>query len=337
MEKINIKRLAEELNLSTSTISRALQDSYQIGPETKQRVVEMAKKLNYVPNPHASSLGSRKSNTIAVVIPEVFDSYFAQAINGIETVAQEKGYHVLIYLTHERLEQEQAILRAFQGGRVDGVIMSVSAETTAATHMQELRDQNVPIVFFDRTPDEVDTACVTTNDLESSYLATKHLLERRCTTVLLLAISRDLSIMRQRIEGYRRALTEAGLPFTEDNILDCTYDDEVNYELLTKFLKARPYTDGIVATVEKLTTSVYQACRNLGLRIPSDVKVVSFSNSRSASILNPSLTTITQPAFDSGKAAAVLLFKGLKSKKGVPLTEKLVLPSELIVRDSTAG
>jgi len=337
MEKINLKHLADELHLSPSTVSRALQDSHQISTETKRRVMELAHKLDYVPNPHASSLGSRKSKTIAVVIPEVFDSYFAQAINGIETVAQARGYHVLIYLTHESAQQEQAILHAFQGGRVDGVLMSVSAETTSTEHIEALQAQGVPVAFFDRAADGIETACVTTNDLESSYLATRHLLECGCTNVALLSISRQLSIGRQRIVGFQKALAEHGVAFEESAIIDCTNDPEKNYTIIRKALEARTRPDGLLVTVELLTVSAYQACYDLHLGIPAEVKVVSFSNSRSATILNPALTTISQPAFETGKTIATLLLKGLKNNNKALVAGHLVLPSLLNIRASTVG
>ena len=142
--------LANELHLSIATISKALRDSYEISIETKQRVFELAAKLNYIPNPHASSLRQRKSKTIAVVLPEVADSFFSLAINGIETIAQEKGYHVLIYLTHEKFSRESYILKDFQSGRVDGILMSVASETNESLHIKELYSRNIPIVFFDR-------------------------------------------------------------------------------------------------------------------------------------------------------------------------------------------
>ncbi|HEX8429235.1 LacI family DNA-binding transcriptional regulator [Hymenobacter sp.] len=335
MDKINIKRLAEELNLSTSTISRALQDSYQIGAETKQRVLDLAKKLNYVPNPHASSLGSRKSHMIAVVIPEVFDSYFAQAINGIESVTQEKGYHVLIYMTHEQFAKEQAILNTFHSGRVDGVILSVSAETKDMTHIQTLHEQQVPVVLFDRVGEALATSKVTTDNREGGYAATKHLLERGCRNIAFLSISRDLSIGRWRLEGHHKALRDYDLPINEHYIIDCTESDEVNGKLIKAFLRKHPEVDGLIATVEKLTISAYQACSELHLRIPEEVKVISFSNSRSAPWLNPSLTTITQPAFEMGKAAATMLCKALKHKNPASVVESVILPSQLIVRQST--
>jgi len=142
MDNITIKMLAKELNLSTAAISKALRDSHEISIPTKQRVQELAHKLNYIPNAYAGSLRRRKSKTIAVVLPEVADSFFSLAINGIEAIAEEKGYHVLIYLTHENLSREQAILKDFQSGRVDGVLMSLTTETASYQHICELHERD---------------------------------------------------------------------------------------------------------------------------------------------------------------------------------------------------
>ncbi|TXK37324.1 LacI family transcriptional regulator [Pontibacter qinzhouensis] len=335
MEKINIKSLAEELNLSISTVSRALHDSYEISAETKKRVVELATKLNYVPNHHASSLRSKKSKMIAVVIPEVADSFFAQAINGIESVAQENGYHVLIYLTHESLQKEQAILKDFQCGRVDGVLMSVSAETTGALHIKELMAKGIPLVFFDRASDEVETARITTDDLKSSYAATQHLLESGCQKIALLSVSDSLSISNERMAGYKQALLDHHLSFNTADIVLCTNNEEQNLQRMISLLQNSNRPDGIIATVEKLTTSVYLACHSLQLSIPNHVKVISFSNLQSALLLNPSLTTITQPAFEMGRSAATLIFKSLKNKNFNLKGERLVIPSRLDIRSST--
>lgn len=221
MKNINIKNLAAELNLSISTVSKALRDSYEISAETKKRVVELAEKLSYVPNHHASSLRSKKSKLIAVVISEVADSFFAQAINGIEAVAQENGYNVLIYLTHESLLKEQTILKDLQCGWVDGVLMSVSAETEDTLHIQELLSNQVPLILFDRVCEDIETAKVTTNDSESSYEATKHLIEGGCKKIALLSVSNTLSISNERIKGYKQALATCNKSFNPADIILC--------------------------------------------------------------------------------------------------------------------
>lgn len=144
----SVLELARQLNLSKSTVSKALRDSYEISQETKRKVLELAQQLQYIPNPYASSLRRKKSNTIGLVIPEVADSFFSNAIKGIETVAREKGYHVLVYLTYESFEREKAILKDFASGRVDGILISISTETPDATHLDEMIGRKIPLVFL---------------------------------------------------------------------------------------------------------------------------------------------------------------------------------------------
>ncbi len=335
MDNVNLKTLAVRLHLSTATVSKALRDSHEISYETKQRVLELAAKLNYVPNPYASSLRKRVSKTIGVVIPEVADSFFAEAINGIESIAQDKGYHVLIYLTHESFEKEKAILTDFQSGRVDGVLLSVSVETVNTTHISNLQSHGIPIVIFDRICDEIETAKVSTDDYNSGYIAAKHLIASGCKKIAYLSISQTLSISNKRMKGYRQAMIDNYFASNDIYIIDCTLNEDYNNTIIKDLLKSKERPDGIIASVERLTTNVYVACRELQLIIPDDVAVISFSNLKTALILNPSLTTITQPAFDMGKAAASLLFKSLEKKNFNLDIESEVFPSVLTIRNST--
>jgi len=335
--------LARELQLSTATVSKALTNSHEISEKTRQRVLDLAKTLNYSPNPYASGLRNKKSRTIAVILPEAADSFFAQVIDGIESVAQEKGYHILIRLTHESFFKEQAILQDLRGGRADGILISVSSETRDSTHIKELQEKGIPLVFFDRVCEDVDTDKIVTDDFESAYKATEHLIARGCRRIALLYISPDLSISHQRMEGYKKALEDHQLSWREPDIVACTHDAAVNHQILTSLLTRPDAPDGVIATVEKLVTGIYLACQELLLRIPGQVKVIGFSNLPSAMLLNPSLTTVTQPAFEMGKTAASLLFLELgKGSKGKSSTggktmkrETLVIPSVLVVRDST--
>jgi len=335
MPAINIRSLAKHLNLSPGTVSKALRDSYEISAETKKRVLSLAKKLNYVPNAYASGLRKKRSNTIGVVLPEVADSFFSVAINGIESVAQQKGYHVLIYLTHENFLKEKAILNDFKSGRVDGVLISVTRETIATKHILELQSSGVPVVLFDRVVDQIETAKVSTNDFESGYIATQHLIKRGCKNIAYLSNSKSLGITNQRLEGCKKALAEANLSVKKNFFVECSNDEAYNYKRIRNLLSQKDCPDGILVSIEKLIIPVYQICHDMKLNIPERLKVIGFSISPSASILNPAITTITQPAYAIGEAAATLLFKSLE-KSNFDLTKvKIILPSVLTVRSST--
>ncbi|WEK33706.1 MAG: LacI family DNA-binding transcriptional regulator [Candidatus Pseudobacter hemicellulosilyticus] len=336
MAEVDLKRLAKELGLAVSTVSRALRDSYEISPETKERVFALARELNYQPNPYASSLRKHKSKTIAVVIPEIANNFFALAINGIESIAQEKGYHVLIYLTHEQASREVAITQHLQSGRVDGVLISISGETTGLDHLQVLKQRGIPIVFFDRVSEALDTPTVTTNDFESGYLAASHLVEAGCRRIAYLSLSDSLSITSKRMEGCMAALQQKGISLDPSLMLQCSSQDQAaNHRAITELLQRPDRPDGIFASVEKLAITTYHVCEELQLKIPQQLKVISFSNLETAALLKPSLTTITQPAFAIGKEAASLLFRTLEKKHMGTDKGKLILKSELMVREST--
>lgn len=334
MSRVNIKVLADQLQLSVSTISKALRDSYEISDETKKKVLELANRLNYVPNPYASSLRRKKSKTIAVVLPEVADNFFSLAINGIQSVAETKGYHVLIYLSHEKFTNEKTILEDCQSGRVDGVLISISSETNSADHINKLQANNIPIVFFDREQDGIETARVTTNDFDCGLLAANHLLQKGCRKPAFLSISQSLPICTNREEGFKAALHAAGIPEADQQVVYCT-DNEAMFSQVKNILQEDQRPDGLIASVEKIVTPVYLACHELHIRIPNDIKVIAFATLDTAPILNPPLTTITQPAFEIGKAAATLLFKGIEKSSFDLRKEKVVIPSVLIEREST--
>jgi LacI family transcriptional regulator len=334
MSEINIRELAKELNLSIGTVSKALRNSHEISTETKDKVFALARQRNYIPNPYASSLRRKKSNTIGIVVPEVADSFFSNAIKGIESVAQNKGYHVLVYLTEEKFSKEISILKEFRSGRVDGVLLSLSSETSNNSHIEDLKQHNIPLVLFDRAADEVHTIKIITDDFENSYRATQHLIQRGCKKIAYLSISKHLSINNKRIAGFLKALADKNRD-GEKKIIQCSNNQHENYALLQELLRAHDRPDGLLASVEKLTTPVYLICRELKINIPNGLKIAAFSSSEAAPILNPSLTTITQPAYEMGKRAATALFKAIEKKNYKMPNENIILPSSLIIRDST--
>jgi len=329
---MNIKTLAGQLGISVSTVSKALNDSHEISAETKRKVLDLAALLNYTPNAYAGSLRNKKSNNIAVVLPEVADSFFSQAINGIESVAQEKGYHVIVYLTHEKQHKEQSILNDFRSGRVDGVLMSLSCETTSNDHIFRLQDKNIPLVFFDRVPDGITAAKIVTDDFESAYKATAQLIAKGCQRIAFLSLSDKLSIINHRLEGFKKALNDNGTPFDERMLVNCSSDEQQSDHALTALLSQTDRPDGVVASAEKTATELYSICNQMGLHIPADIKVIAFSSLPIAALLHPPLATIVQPAFEMGKVAATLLFKALEKPHFNLAKEYVVVPSVLVER-----
>ncbi|RNL56654.1 LacI family DNA-binding transcriptional regulator [Pedobacter jejuensis] len=330
--EVNIKRLAQELNISIATVSKALNDSYEISLKTKNRVLSLAKELNYTPNPAASNLRSNKTKTIAVIVPDVANNFFSLAIKGIEEIARKYGHHVLIYQTHEDAEMEKSFTNSLLNGRVDGILTSVSSNEYNSDYYRDLV-KKVPLVFFDRVYESLDAFKITTDDYQISFKATEHFIECGCQNIAFLYGLGKLPAGTARFTGYKDALIAHGINFREELVLDYSEDEEVNFaNIKTLFKKHKP--DALFSSIEEFIIPAYMACAELKFSIPGDVKILSFSNMSSAKLLNPSLTTITQPAFEIGNEAAKCLFKIL-NKKGMDDDKDIVLKSVLIKRAST--
>lgn len=337
MADINIIELAKDLNLSKSTVSRAFRNNSGINKETKERILARARELNFTPNHHASNLRIQKSNTIAVIVPEIANNFFSKAINGIEQVAKKNGYSVLICLTDDEFEKEVSFIQNLSNGKVDGIIMSVSGEEQDHSYLKMLQKKNIPLVFFDRVYEDIETAKVTTNDYESSFLATEHLLQQGCKRIAYLVVNKNLSIGKTRMQGYLDALDKYGIETDDNLVVDCSNELTQNISILSEtFSKLRP--DGVFASVERLAIATYYTCMELNISIPEQVKVIGFSGMEIAPLLNPALSTIIQPAYSMGLEAADVLFKILADDETTAdyATRKVVLNSELIQRKSSA-
>ncbi|MDR3697117.1 LacI family DNA-binding transcriptional regulator [Mucilaginibacter sp.] len=336
MDNINIKILAKKLNISTSTISRAFNGSPDINKDTKERILAFAKEHNFLPNHYASNLRDKKSRTLAVIVPEIANDFFAQAINGIEEIARKKGFYILLYRTDDVFEKEVSFINYLNNGKVDGIIMSVSGEASDHNYLRQLEQKNIPVVFFDRVYEDIEAAKVITNDYDSSFAATEHLIDTGCKRIAYLVVNKSISIGKVRMQGYIDALQKHGIPFNDELVIDCSNDEKVNYGILKKVLEElKP--DGIFSSVERLAFATYYVCHDLNIDIPRDLKVISFSSLHIAPLLNPPLSTITQPAFELGAKAASLLFDELESK-GLPIQKKQhVLKSKLYIRKSSGG
>ncbi|GAA4335180.1 LacI family DNA-binding transcriptional regulator [Flaviaesturariibacter amylovorans] len=335
MDPINIRQLAEKLNLSVSTVSKAFRNSYDINPQTRERILALARELNYQPNPAAASLRTQQSKTLAVILPAIDNTFFVQALKGIETVARQRGYHVLIYVSYDDHDQEVALTNSLQRGRIDGVLMSIADAGKDLGHLSELGAKGIPVVFFDRVYEHDDHFQVTTNDRESAYSATAHLLGLGCRRIAHLTLDRSLSIADRRRQGYLDALRDYGIAEDPDLVFACPVDAEQKYEALHAFL-ARERPEAVFSSFENLALLTYQACASLALRIPQDLKIISFSNLEAAPLLSPALSTVHQRAYEIGSSASGILID-LIEQKPTPGFRKLSLPATLELRTSTIG
>jgi LacI family transcriptional regulator len=337
-EAITIKDIARALGLSTSTVSRALRGSYEISAETRKLVLEYAEKLNYRPNPIALSLKEKRSRSIGIVVCEIANNFFSQVINGIESVAYKKGYYVIISQSHESFEREVANTQYLASRSVDGLLISLSTETTDFSHLNKLHDKGLPIVFFDRVTEEMPTHKVIANNFNGAYQATEHLIRSGFRKIAHLTISPHLSITKERLAGYKAALADAKLPFDESLVKYCKYGGLIGSETeeaVDSLLGSANRPDAIVAASDKLSTGALATLAKRKVRVPEEMAIVGFTNSLLTDIFHPALTSVRQPAFEMGQVAMELLIQLIEAKHPVNKFETRVLNTELTVRSSS--
>ena len=308
-EAVTIKDIAKALGLSTSTVSRALRDSHEISAETKQLVLDCAEKLNYRPNPIALSLKEKRSRSIGVVVCEIANNFFSQIINGIESIAYDRGYNVIISQSHESYEREVMDLHYLSSRSVDGLLISVSTETNDTSHIRALHEKGLPIVLFDRIADDIKTHTVVSDNFQGAYDATEHLIKNGYKKIAALTNSEFLSITSERLAGYREALLAHDIKPINSWVKHCFYGGMIFSEIeeaVNNLLTQKNKPDAIFTTSDKLTTGCLKTLIRRGIRVPDEMAVIGFSNTDIPELLNPSLSVIRQPAYEMGKAATEL-------------------------------
>ncbi|SKB58474.1 transcriptional regulator, LacI family [Parapedobacter luteus] len=336
---ITIKDIAQALELSPSTVSRALSDSYEINEETKKRVIEYAEKHNYRRNPMASSLRQGRSYSIGVVVCEVANSFFSQAIDGIESVAYGKGYHVIISQSHDAYEREVVNMQHLANRAVDGLLISMSAETKDFSHIVNLHEQGLPIVFFDRIIDAFETHTVTSNNREGAMKATQSLIDRGFRKIAHLANAPHLSITAERLEGYEDALRQNGLALDESFIRCCHHGGRIQQEVeeaVRYFLSLPERPDAVFVASDRLSMGCLSAYNKLAPKSEHPA-VAGFSNSDVLDLLQPNFTCVRQPAFEMGRMAMEMLIQLIESRYPVYDFENVVLQTELMMPHRISG
>lgn len=336
--QVTIKDIARELGISASTVSRALKDHPDISKETKKAVHDLAIKLNYEPNIIALSLRSRKTKTIGVVIPEVVHFFFSTVVSGIEHEANRLGYNVILTQSGESLERERSSVKALFNSRVDGMLMSISRETTDYEHIDAILNRGIPMVFFDRVYPGPDRNTIVIDDYGAGKMATEHLISQGRKKIAHIMGSPKLGISKERMRGYQDALKEHQIRFNPELVIPCEAGTlEAGKESMEKLISGKICPDAVFANNDVLAMGAMQAIKPKGLRIPKDIAVIGFSNWFYSQMTEPPLSSVDQPGFEIGKSAVQMLVKRIEHEedRGPLPAETIVLKTTLVVRESS--
>ncbi|GAA4825077.1 LacI family DNA-binding transcriptional regulator [Algivirga pacifica] len=332
-----IHDIADALGINSSTVSRALNDHPKVSEKTKKKVREMATQLNYRPNVLASNLRTSRSGTIGVIVPFISRYFFSTVIAGIEEEAHKAGYNVLISQSKDRLELEKKNIKTMMDSRVEGILISPALEGTDGQHIQEALDHGVPVFFFDRYHEGIETTKVLMNDRSTAKALGQHLLQEGGTHFLLLTGQMDSSIYRDRAAGIKDALESTGRDWaTQVTSQKIPLTVEGGIEAVENSLKKGEVFDVVYAMNDLAAIGAVQALLKAGKKIPEDYMVVGFSNEPTSELIHPSITTVNQSAWTMGKTVTRKLVEQLKDKELSVASETTILKSELVIRTSSS-
>ncbi|NIJ46475.1 LacI family transcriptional regulator [Wenyingzhuangia heitensis] len=331
--KPTIHDISKALNINSSTVSRALNNSPRVSKKTKDLILKKAKELGYQKNTLASNLRTNKTNTIGIIVPRISRNFFSSVISGIEERAYIAGYNVVIGQSFESFEREQKLVSTFLSNRVDGLLISISMETTDYDHLENFKNNGGPIVFYDRPVPLKNFASITINDFEASFVATQHLISKGCKNIVHFSGIQKIALYKNRKEGYIAALKKHNIPVNEDYIFEAKLSENDGVEFAKKILKLGNI-DGIYASNDTSAIGAMQYLKANGIRIPEDISVVGFNNDPISAVIEPNLTTINQPDFEMGTIACSQLIDLIEKKDVNGQHQSKVLPTELIVRNS---
>jgi LacI family transcriptional regulator len=334
---VTLKDIAKQLGITVATVSRALKGYPDISPQTKQAVIELAEKLHYRPNPIALNLRKNHSNIIGVIIPEIVHNFFSTVISGIMETADAAGYSVIICQTNESYTQEVKEAGVLLGSRVDGLLISLSNETTQFAHLEEFINLNIPIVLFDKICDELNTSKITVDDYEGAFTAVEHLILQDYRRIAIIKGHAYNSI--ERFRGYQAALEKYGLPLLDELVFE---GSKLHYEEGIAFAKqmlSMPNPpDAVLTVADWLAIGLLVGVKQFGKKVPEDMAIIGFNDWQVATAMEPALTSVYQPGFEMGQLAAKTLMAEIEAnEKDLPFEHiNQVLKTKLIVRESSS-
>ncbi|MDR6785631.1 LacI family transcriptional regulator [Pedobacter africanus] len=331
---VTIKDIAKILNISVSTVSRALRDTYDVNQETKEKVLALAAELNYKPNFNATGLAKGSTHNLGVILPFITNYYFSTVITGIQEVAYNNGYNIILFVTNDSPERELAIMENLSVSSLDGLLVSISSDSDSCSHFQEIVDEGIPVVFFDRVASEIDTSKVMQDDYNGAFEAVTHLIENGYKKIAHIAGPKGLSFTEARLRGYLDALKQHNIEPNEDWVVYSGFSQEHGEADTRQLLQLQHQPDAIFAVNDRKAIGAMLTLKNKGIKVGEEFGVIGFTNDPMSTIISPSLSTIAEPAFEIGKLSCELLIKHITKKYFH--AEEIVLPGKLIARESSS-
>ena len=331
--RTSLKDLAKELGVSIATVSRALRNSPEIGLDMQRRVKELAKTLNYRPNPFAQSLRKEAPKVIGVVVPNLVTHYYAAVLDGIEAEARKSGYSIISTNSHESFEDEAQALDNFISLHVEGIIACLAQNTTDYSHFEEIAQMGIPLVFFGRTCLTDKFSSVTANGDEAAQMATQHLIDTGSRRIAFIGGPNHLDMVKRRKHGYLEALRENNIPIDRELVACDKIDYEVALHVTEEMLKRDNRPDAILAFNDIITFAAFTAIKNCHLRIPEDVALIGFTDDQHAAYVTPRMSAIVDQSFKMGAKACELLLRNINGDEKV---YKAIVPQQLVIRDTSA-
>ncbi|MFY0651845.1 MAG: LacI family DNA-binding transcriptional regulator [Cyclobacteriaceae bacterium] len=334
-KKVTIHDIAKRLNIDSSTVSRALSGSPRVKEQTKKSVLALALELGYQPNIMASNLRKKKSNTIGVVVPRISRHFFASVIAAVDEVTHQAGYNVIICQSLDELEREKKLINTLLTNQVDGVLISISMESIDVEHLRQLESNGIPLVLFDRGHDSLQVDKVVIDDVNASFSATEHLIKSGCKRIVHFSGPQEISIYKDRLAGYKKALSKYDISLDESLILTSRLMSEDGEECAIQILEMAEMPDGIFSANDNAAIGAMKHLISFGVKIPEDMAIVGFSNEPISSAMEPSLTTIDQPGYEIGKKASEIILQQIESKSVSGNNQTIVVDADLLIRKSS--
>jgi len=337
MEKpTTIKDIAKKLNISISTVSRALRDAPDINRETKNAIKKLAEDLKYQPNRLAVSLRQNQTHTIGVIVPNL-DYVLSSMVRGIDEVALEAGYTVMVCQSNESFGREIVNTKRLLDSLVDGFIISVSSETKSFDHFKKIQDRNIPLVLFDRLAPDLQAPSVKLDNENGGFIATEHLIKQGYKKIAILAGPKNLGISNQRMDGYLNALKKYKLKKNNQFIVHCDFNQNYAYAATKELLMMKDRPDAIFTISDRMAIGAQLAIKENNLRMPEDIGLVGFNNEPVTSLVTPQISSVDMPAFDIGKAAAKLFIEIMHHNEIGTIEEQILKPKLFIRASSNRG